>query len=233
MKPNDSELNDLPYFKAREIDKRSYCEYYISLLKTGHIIIFTLFLDNDYNSRIIKIFLFFFVSIIDFTVNTLFFNDSTMHKIYLDEGDFNFLYQIPQILLSSLIAGALSSIFKLLSLSEKYILLLKQENNLKIIKNKERLTMKLIKRRFIFFFILSFILLIVFGFYVSCFCAVYTNTQMHLIKDFLISFGVALIYPFGVYLIPGIFRIFALREKNKKKNGRKCLYDFSKIFQMI
>ena len=62
------------------------------------------------------------------------------------------------------------------------------------------------------------------------FCAIYTNTQNHLIKDTLISFGLSLIYPFGIYLLPGFFRIPAL---SKRKNKRECLYKVSKIFQML
>ena len=39
----DVELNYLPYDKALKNDKRTFCQYYISLVKTKHIIIFTLF----------------------------------------------------------------------------------------------------------------------------------------------------------------------------------------------
>ena len=62
------------------------------------------------------------------------------------------------------------------------------------------------------------------------FCAIYRNTQIHLIKDTLISFGTAFLYPFGLYLLPGIFRIPAL---SNKRNKRVCLYNMSKLFQMI
>ena len=58
---------------------------------------------DDYNSPIIKIFLFFFSFSSDFTINALFFNDDTMHKIYQDKGKYNLLFQIPQILYSTLI----------------------------------------------------------------------------------------------------------------------------------
>ena len=60
------------------------------------------------------------------------------------------------------------------------------------------------------------------------FLIIYKNTQYHLLKDILMSFGLSMIYPFGIYLLPGIFRIPSL--SNKK---RKCLYNFSKFLQMI
>ena len=97
---NDYELNSLSYNDALKYDKRSYTQYYFSLLKMKHIIIFTFYTKSDYNSRIIKIILFIFSFALYFTVNALFFNDSIIHKIYEDEGNFNFIYQIPQILYS-------------------------------------------------------------------------------------------------------------------------------------
>ena len=47
-------------------------------------------------------YLFFFSFSSDLTINALFFNDDIMHKIYQDKGKYNFFYQIPQILYSSL-----------------------------------------------------------------------------------------------------------------------------------
>ena len=70
--------------------------------------------------------------------------------------------------------------------------------------------------KFIIYFIFSFILLFFFLYFITCFCAVYTNTQMILIKDTLISFGISMLYPIGLNLLPGIFRIPSLRTKKKK-----------------
>ena len=60
------------------------------------------------------------------TVNALFFNDSTMHKIYQDKGKFDFIYQIPQILYSTIITAVISLLIKFLALSEKILLILKK-----------------------------------------------------------------------------------------------------------
>ena len=62
------------------------------------------------------------------------------------------------------------------------------------------------------------------------FGAVYRYTQIHLIKDTLISFGLSLIYPFGIYLLPGLFRIPSLSNINNKKS---YCYKISLIIQMI
>ena len=86
---NDYELNNLEYQKALEIDKRNYLEYYISLIKRRQIIIFTFYTNDDYNSKIIKISLFLFSFSIYFTINTLFFNDSTGKSFKIMTNDKN------------------------------------------------------------------------------------------------------------------------------------------------
>ena len=80
------------------------------------------------------------------------------------------------------------------------------------------------------YFILSFIFLLVFWYYIAMFCAVYKNTQYHLIKDTLISLGLSFIDPFWINLIPGIFRIPAL---SNLKNKRTCIYKLSQILQIF
>jgi uncharacterized membrane protein len=110
-------MNNLSYKKALKLDKRTYFEYYFSLLRTNHILIFTFYTNTDYNSKIIKIILFLFSFALYFTINGLFFNDETLHKIYEDQGNFNFIYQIPNILYSSII----TSIINIIMLPEKEV----------------------------------------------------------------------------------------------------------------
>ena len=225
-KYNDSELNSLNYKRALEIDKRTYFQYYFSLLKVKHLIIFTFYTYTDYNSKIIKIWLFFFSFALYYAINALFFNDSTIHKIYEDNGVFNLLYQIPQILYSTLISNIIYSILKFLALSERNIIKIKENKEEK--NEKISYLFKCLIIKFVFFFILNFLFLILFWYYLGCFCSVYRNTQTYLIKDTLISFGLTLFYPLIINLLPGIFRIISL---NDLKN--EFLYKFSKIIQLI
>ena len=74
------------------------------------------------------------------------------------------------------------------------------------------------------------IFLIFFWFYLSIFCAIYVNTQIHLVKNSLICYILSLVYPLGINLIPGIFRIPALSSPKLKRN---YLYNISKILQLI
>ena len=185
---------------------------------------------KDYNSQIIKINLFFVGFITDLFINALFFNDDTMHKIYEEEGDFNFLYQLPQIIYSTLISLVINNLIQMLALSEGNILDFKKNKNKKNLNKRVDKLNNILRIKFILYFIICIILLIFFWYYLSMFCAVYRNTQNHLIKDTLISFGLSIIYPFGIYLLPGIFRIPSLSNSDNKRN---CMYNLSLILQML
>ena len=227
---NDEELNNLPYSLALKFDKRSYFEYYLSLLKTNHSLIFSFFNNRDYNSSIVKMDLFFISFCINYTVNALFFNDDTMHKIYEDEGSFNFIYQLPQIAYSTLISTIFDMVLKLLALSEPNIINFKNNKEKNILDKRTIELKKKLHIKFISYFIVGFIFLLLFWYYLSAFCAIYTNTQIHLFKDTLISFGLSLLYPLLIYLLPGLFRKISLSGFNNK---RKCLYNFSQILLII
>ena len=53
MKYNIDEMNDLSYNLALNYDKRTFCQYYISLIKVKHNLLFSFYNYDDYNSRII------------------------------------------------------------------------------------------------------------------------------------------------------------------------------------
>ena len=201
---NDYELNSLFYNEAIKYDKRSYCQYYTSLIRTKHLIFFSFCPKRDYNSMIIKKCLFLFSFALYYTVNGLFFSDSTIHEIYEESGDFNFIYHLPQILYSSLISSVININLKMLSLSQDNILEIKKQKKIKNSELKIKKVLNCLKIKFTIFFIISFLFLILFLFYLSCFCATYNYTQVHLIKDTLICFLLSLVYPFGIYFLPGL-----------------------------
>ena len=151
-----------------------------------------------------------------------------MHQIYEDKGVFNFIYQIPQILYSTIISSVIKKISTILSLTEKNIIEVKNEETSEMAIKKMEKILKCLLIKFILFFIFIFLFLTLFWYYISCFCAVYKNTQVYLIKDTMISFATSLIYPFAINLIPGILRIPSLSS-----NNQKCLFRISKILQLI
>ena len=59
-----------------------------------------------------------------------------MHKIYVDEGKYNFIYQLPQMLYSSIISTIINYFIKYLSLSEKNIVEIRKKKSEEFEQNK-------------------------------------------------------------------------------------------------
>ena len=222
----DYEINNFSYEEAKENDKRTFLQYFISLLKSNNVLLFA-FNRNDYNSNIIKICILLFSFALFLVINCLFFNDSLMNRIYKDRGSFNLIYNLPYILYSAIISSIIIVIVKSLSLSQSNILEIKREKNQYKIKAKSIFSIKCLIIKYIIFFVASILSLILFWFYLSSFCAVYKNTQIYLIKNSLISYTISLIFSFIICLISGIFRIYGL------KGPGKCLYNISQIIQLF
>ena len=227
---NDEEMNTLVYEKAIELDKRTYFQYYISLVKKKQLILFTFFPANDYNIVTIKILLFIISLSLYFTINGFFFSDDTMHKIYKDSGNYNIIYQFPQIIYSSVIPSLINLILKTLALSEKSLIAIKQEKEIARAIEKSEKNKKCIYIKFILFYIFSLILMLFFWYFISCFCAVYNNTQSIFFKDTIISLCLSMVYPFVISLLPGFFRFPSLRSENK---DRKLLYIISQYLALL
>ena len=229
---SDFELNELEYKLAVEYDKRSFFEYYWSLIRREHLIFHTFFSFDDYNIFSIKLSKCVFSIALDFALNVMFFFDDSMRKIYLDYGKYNIIAQFPQSLYSTIVSESIDILLRYLSLTEKDIYRIKQlekkkrkDINIKIFK-----ILRCIKVKFFGYFIFSTVFLAFFWYFVSAFCAVYRNTQMFLFKDSFMSLFLSLLYPFGLYLVPSSLRTIALRDKKKSS---KCLYNSSDIIPLI
>ena len=224
----DDEINELSYDLAIQYDKRNFCQYYISLVKTKHSLIFSFFNGNDYNSRIIKIDLFFIGFATEYIINALFYNDETMHKIYKNNGVFDLEAQLPIIIYSTLISLLLNSPLNFLALSNDSIITFKQDKTKINIRKRASSLKNVLIIKFNLYFIISFVFLLFFWYYISMFCIIYINTKIHLLKDTLMSFLLSLLFPFFTYLLPGLLRIHSLSDI---KNKRECLYKLSKFLQ--
>jgi len=223
---NDYELNTISFETALEIDKRTFLEFYFSLIKLKNILIFTFNKKKDYNPYIIKICLFLFMLAILIFTNALIFNDSAMHEIYINKK-YRLSYFFPQIIYAIIICSIINDIIKIYSLSQKDILEIKHVQNKSILSAKVVSVVKCLNIKFICFFIFSFIFLFSFWFYLSSFCAVYKKIQIYLFFNVLISFLLLLIFPFISSLFPCFFRIPSLREPGE------TLYKISQIIQLL
>ena len=147
----------------------------------------------------------------------MFYSDSTMHKIYVEDGLFDFTYQLPQMLYSFIISSILENILNYLGLYEKDIIEFKKDKKI-YKKNIIKKILFYIKIKMVLFNTIDYILLLFFWIYLGCFCAVYKNTQIHLLIDVSSSFAISIITPFIYIILPCILRIISLKDINGKKH---------------
>ena len=218
------ELNNSEYDIAKELDKRNFLQIYWSLLKREHLIIFTFITKDDHNIVFIKYSRFIFLLCTDMAMNVFFFADETMHKMFLDYGKYNFIQQIPQIAYSTLISKLIEIFLCYLSLTDKHYYQIKDSK--RISKSSMIGIMKCIQIKIGFFFGFTTLMFIFYWYLITCFCAVYQNTQTAFIKDSLLSFLLGNLIPFGIYLIPSLLRIISLKSK---KFRFECVYNLSNV----
>ena len=216
LKLTEAQLNNVPYDKAIEKDKRSFIQYYWSLLKSKQLFIFTFYTSDDYILRSTKIALFILFISFYLVFTALFFNDSIMRAIYIYKGNTNAAVHIPNIILSSLCCLVSSLIVRFVSLNERDISKIAQSTDeverTKIVEQMK----KIIKIKLIILYAISGILIMLFWYYVSAFCAVFKNSQGHYFTNVLVAFIVCNIWPCVISLIPAFLRTKALENKSKK-----------------
>ena len=229
----NNELNNLSYFDAILLDKRSFFQIYFSLIETKQILLFAFTCKNDFNPRTMKISFIFSIFAIFLTSNTILVSDSTLHKLYISNGKIPIFSDITKIGISMIVSATIKNILLLICFPEKDILKIRKSGIQKIIKRnpavQKSLTMVIIKC-YIFFF-MSFIILSFIWIYIACFFIIFKNTQMYVIQNALISFGISMIAPFILYLIPSIIRKLAV--KGDGVHGNYCLYAIAKLLQTI
>ena len=226
---DDEELNELPYEKAIEKDKRNFCQYYIFILRAGHVVLNVFFRRDDYNLFSVKLGLLFMLFPINLTFNIFFFTSNKMKETYINkmEDVGTYLKNLLHSFLSSIFSSIILVLLKFLCLTHSTIRKLKKLKTKEEAENKSKWIIRCIKIRICVYYVLSYIFLLVFGYYVACFCAIFKNTQIDLIISMFTSWGLSLLYPFMIYIATSMTRIIGIRCKCK------FIYRINQILQMI
>jgi len=219
---NDYELNNISFQQAIKIDNREFCDLYRSLIKNKQLIMFSFFDFNSYNSPIIKKTIFFLSFIYHYGFNAFFFTDEILDTIFEEEGKYNPLVLVPLAVYSAMITTVfIKLLVDFLVLTEKQVLRIKNEETEEKANDEKKRLMKITIIKLFIFFSINIILLIFFWFYLTCFNAVYPNTQIFLVINTAISFVISNIIPLIYNLIPAFIRNDILTNKNIKKMKSK------------
>jgi len=199
--------------------------------------------NNDYNEvniTSIKIIKFMNKILITLFLNTLFLDDEAMHNIRENNGKYNLIYRLPIIAFSELASWIICLLFFELPIST--VNLSKFKNNIRELvakynnQNKNNysilgefnIIIKKFKKKFmikrIIIYIFSFIIVSISWYYMSCFFAIFENTQNHLLKDF----GSGLLMDLIISLVKSfLYDIYKYILERIDKN--KCFYKYLKV----
>ena len=227
---DNDDLNELTFDEAKIFDKRNFCKYYGFMIQISNIIINTFCRCGDFNLFSIKLGLLLFLFPINLTFNAVFFTNKEIQSVYISKlSDITIDWKnLTRSFSSSIISSIIFIFLKLLCLTHHSIRNLKKETNIEEARQKSEKILCFIKLKICIYYMLSLIFLILFGIYVSCFCAVFENTQLLLIETMTFSWVLSLLYPFAICFFTAIFRMCSLRNK-----GNSCCYNINKILQLL
>ena len=153
------------------------------------------------------------------------FTDNDISYYYKNKGTYNFGYEIPKILASSLICIILNMGIKLLMYNQKIIEKIKESNFYGI--EKDLINGTLNKFFYIYnlkiklFSIISSAVLLILFFYVVSFGSVFNKSQKYFCSRVILSFIVSMIYSAIFSFLSAFLRVYGLKHK------KKCVYNSS------
>ena len=156
---------------------------------------------GDIKEKITKVFLLVFSLLNLIIINTFFFSEKNIHKIYLDKNKYNFGYQFKYIISSNIIS------FILLAVIKKIV-------NYKT-KNRDKNSNKNIKilHRILFFIIIATLLF--FWIYVGTITSLFIKAKQHLLINIIICILFDFLLNAVLSIISYIIGIIGIKTENK------------------
>ena len=222
--------DEMEYDDAIKKDQRTFCEYFSENLKERQIILNTFIAEDPIKPRAIKIILFNLNLILYFVINGLFISEDYISELYnINEEEENFFSFLPRSIerliyttLVGLIIGYITSFF---FLEEKKIKgIFKRDENNKFVLLQEIINLiKTVKKRYISFIIVAFLILIMSLYYLLCFNYVYPKTQIEWIKSSIAIIIVIQLLSILQILLEAVLRFISFKFESEK------LFKLSKI----
>ena len=217
-----TDLEDMDYDDAIKKDKRKFCEYFCKKLKNDQIILNTFWVLDPLRPRTIKIILFILNIDLYFFINGLFFNEEYISEVFHSNKPEQFFTFIPRsierFLYTTLVGVIVEYVIDYFFIEEKKIkgIFKREKDNSFILKYEITKLIKDVRRRNVFFIILSFLIIIFTLYYVFCFNNVYPHTKIEWIKSSIIIIIIMQIKSFLACLLETVFRLISFRCKSEK-----------------
>ena len=199
---------------------------FIKTFREKQLLLRSIFIKSQFELITMNISLFLSHLSMYFTLNALFYTDTLISSRYKGELTFiqNILRSIYSCLVSTVIFTILSFATSFAPLLDMLIVEVKYKKPLCRLTNHAE---KVIKRKILIFFIVEIVIMLVFIYYISCFCIVYHSTQVSWFLGGLTSFGLSLLVCLGFCVSISLFRYIGI------KCNSPCIYNFALLIKSL
>ena len=222
-------LDELEFDDAIVRDKRTFCLYFYDNFKEKQVIANTFCATDNLKTRSIKIILFIFDVIMNFVINALFISEDYISMLYhLDKEDSFFTFiprSISRFIKTTIVGEIIGYIAGFFFIEERKIknFFKREKNNRIALKRNVIILINELKKRYLSFIILVFIIILISFFYLLCFNYVYPYTQMEWIKTSIMVMIIRQVLSCLVLFLEAILRFLSFKFKSEK------MYKVSKI----
>ena len=220
-KKEEGNLNELPFSKAIELDKRNIIRMYFSFLLEK--LDFTSVCFVSTKLRIILFVEFILALLVNFFLNALLYSDDIVSHKYHNNGKLDFAVSLALSIISNVVSSIICYYLKYSrGIDERLDLILEIKRDYHYFKNIKKF-LEFLKRRFICFFISQIIVFATCIYYIEIFCVKYWCSQKSLVINYCYSFVESIIISFAIAFI-----ILVTRKIGLSCNS-KYLYNTSKF----
>jgi hypothetical protein len=224
------EFDEMEYDDAIKYDNRTFCEFYWDRLKDKQIIINTFCNKENLRPITIKIILLLLNIELYFVVNGLFYSEEYISGLFHsneNETFFSFLKRsIERLLYTTVVGSIIQSLIEFIFLDENRIkrIFKREKDNFVHLKYEIFQVIRNIKKRFIIFIILCFIISLFSWYYANCFNNSYPGIKAEWVKSSIAIMIIMQILPIITGFIESILRTLSFKCKSE------TLFEIKKYF---
>ena len=217
-----TDLDEMDYDDAVKKDKREFCQFFLERIKEKQMIINTFCNKSNIRPLSIKIILFLLNIDLYFVINGLFFSEEYIIELYHLENEDKFFSFFPRSIgrffYATGVGVIIGIIIDCIFIEEKKIkkIFLRDKKDHLRIRYEIFLIIKSLKKRYIVFIFICFLISIISWYYVSCFNNVYPGVKVEWIKSSITIICIMQLLSVFIALLEALLREISFKCKSEK-----------------
>ena len=211
---DEKEINRVPFSQALRIDKRNYCQIFLSYLAKEIDIVKIFYYRSPYDHISIALSLYAFESCVDLAFNCFLCTDEVVSQKYHNKGSLKFITSLSISLLSNIISSLIVFLIeKVVDYGDKLEYIVKE-----IYKKSNYFYTYMIFKKYLvikltFFFILQTSFNIIMCYFLTIFCTIYHKIQTSIISNYILGIAQSLILSLIIAIFSSFIRFLSLKYR--------------------